>query len=83
MNQLCGIEAVVVYAEVRHKDGRQPISHHKLTVSYPVHPAVPSEASAARNTDVQFDDDDAVGPELPPKLDLTQLVTADHQATVI
>ena len=70
-----------VYAEVKRNGRRPPASHQ--AASHP-HPGVSAAAAAAgRPVDDDDDDDSDVGPELPPKLQVSQLVTADQQPPVI
>ena len=70
-----------MYAEVKRNGRRPPASHQ--AASHP-HPGVSAAAAAAgRPVDDDDDDDSDVGPELPPKLHVSQLVTADQQPPVI
>ena len=75
----CDLAAGAVYSEVKRNGIRPPASHQ--AASHP-HPGV-SAAAAAAGRPVDDDDDDSdVGPELPPKLHVSQLVTADQQPPV-
>jgi len=85
---LCVTDEVVVYSEVKRDGRRQPASQYQHQPQHQPQPAASHPArraaAAASNTEVNVDDDDSdVGPELPPKLDISQLTNGDQQQPVI
>ena len=76
---------IALYAEVQRSGQHHPVRHYPAS-SRP-HPAGAAAAGTASNKDVKAcgdgdDDDDEIGPELPPKLDVTQLTVHDQQQPV-
>ena len=75
----------VLYAEVKRSGQHQPVRHYPAS-SRP-HPGGAAAAGVASNKDVSGcrdgdDDDDETGPELPPKLDVSQLTVDDRHQPV-
>ena len=74
---MCNAAAVVVYAAVRHDDRHPATNRPHATASHP-HPGLSCAAAEPADKEVKVDDDDDDGPDLPPKLYLTQ-ANADQQ----